>query len=101
MEATLSLEITYFCDARNLNIPGLPIISETVTISASSAQSAVTPASAVYVRLYTTADLRYAYSSASSVATATAGVNGHLLPSGSSIDLPATAGWKVAGITAA
>jgi len=100
MEATLSLEITYFCDARNLNIAGLPILSETRTISASSAQSGATPASAVYVSIYTTADVRYAYGS-NPTATATAGVNGHFLAAGERKDLPATAAWIVAGITAA
>jgi hypothetical protein len=99
LEAALALEITYFCDARNQNIAGLPILSETIVVSGTHAESAVTPGNAAYVTIYATADTRWSYGAAP-VATATAGAQGHLLPSGSGRDVPAQAGWKFSAITA-
>lgn len=96
----MSLEITYFAQARNKNMYGLPISTETRAAGGASAQSAATPVNAEIVRLRSTAANRYAYD-ANPTATATAGASGHYIGSGDVIDIPAVAGWKIAAITAA
>ena len=97
----MSLEITYFAEARNENLYGLPILTETRSTSGTSAQSGATPTNAVIVRIkcITAAD-RYAYGS-NPTATASAGASGHYIAAGDIVDLPAVAGWKIAAITAA
>lgn len=96
----MSLEITYFAQARNQNMHGLPISSETRTASGASAQSGATPANADIIRISSSANNRYAYD-ANPTATNTAGASGHYIGSGKDIDIPAVAGWKIAVITAA
>lgn len=96
----MSLQITYHAQAKNKNHYGLPLTSETLAASATSAQSAATPANADIIRITSTANNRYAYSS-NPTATATAGDSGHYLASGAVIDIPAVAGHKIAVITAA
>lgn len=95
----MSLEITYYSGGRNLNMYGGPIVSETRTASATSAQSAATPANADIIRIASTANNRYAYGT-NPTATATAGANGHYIASGCVIDIVAVPGNKIAVITA-
>jgi hypothetical protein len=95
----MSLEITYYASARNENIYGQPISSETRTASASSAQSGATPSNADIIRIASTANNRFAYGT-NPTATATAGANGHYIGSGAVIVIPAIAGNKLAVITA-
>ena len=95
----MSLEITYYAAGNNPNTYGQPISSETRTASASSAQSGATPANADIIRITSTANNRYAYGS-NPTATATAGLSGHYIASGATIDIPAISGNKIAVITA-
>lgn len=96
----MSLEITYYAGGSNPNAYGLPISSETRTASGTSAQSGATPSNAVYIRIASTANNRYAYG-ANPTATAAAGADGHYIASGQVIDIPAVSGNKIAAITAA
>ena len=95
----MSLEITYHARGNDKTFYGQPILSETRTASGTSAQSGATPTNAEIVRIHSTAANRYAYG-ANPTATATAGANGHYIASGSTIDIPAIAGNKIAVITA-
>jgi hypothetical protein len=95
----MSLEITYYSNAQNPNIYGQPILSETRTASASSAQSGATPSNASVIRIASTANNRYAYGS-NPTATAAAGASGHYIGSGAVIVIPAIDGNKLAVITA-
>jgi hypothetical protein len=95
----MSLEISYYANAANPNIYGMPLVSETRTASGSSAQSGATPSNADIIRIASTAANRYAYG-ANPTATATAGQNGHYIGSGAVIVIPAVPGWKLAVITA-
>lgn len=95
----MSLEITYHAAARNQNMYGPPIKSETLVASGTSAQSGATPSNADIVRIKALANDRYAYG-ANPTATATAGASGNYLASGDVVDIAATPGWKIAVITA-
>lgn len=95
----MSLEITYYAASANMNMYGLPILTETRTASGVSAQSGATPANASIIRLKATANNRYAYA-ANPTATAAAGASGHYIASGDVIDIPAVSGNLVAVITA-
>jgi len=96
----MSLEITYYAAGMSEVVYGGPILSETRTASAASAQSGATPTNASYVRIRSTANNRYAYG-ANPTATAAAGANGHYIGSGDVIDIPAVSGNLLAVITAA
>lgn len=96
----MSIEITYFTASMNRNSTGNAISSETLTTSATHAESGATPANAVYVRLRGLATDRYSYAAAP-VATASAGAQGNYIGSGDVIWLDAISGNKVSGITSA
>lgn len=96
-------EITYYSqNTQNKNELGLALLSETRTVSGTSAKSGVTPSNADTIRVYSAEANRYAYAAdADAVATATAGKMGHYIPAGGTIDIQAVPGWKLAFITAA
>jgi hypothetical protein len=96
----MTIEVTYYTGSQNLNMYGVPISSETVTASATSAQSGATPTNARIIRIRAKADDRYAYG-ANPTATAAAGASGHFIGSGDIIDIDAVPGNKLAVITAA
>lgn len=92
----MALEISYWTASRsNPNVPGAVISAETRSLSASSAQSGVTPANAVYVKINATEAARFEYSSANPTAAATSAY----LASGEALWLDAVAAYKIAGIT--
>jgi hypothetical protein len=94
----MTLEVTWHDEDRNRNIPGPPIESETITLSATAAESGVAPKNARYVFLQATEACRYAWGTAPE-ATDTAGANGHYLAAGTSVWLPAYPGkTKISGI---
>lgn len=96
----MALEITYYSLGKNKNCYGAPILSETRSLSGTSAQSAATPDNAEIVRIHATEAARYAYGS-NPTATAAAGASGHYLASGATIDIHARSAYLVAGIQAA
>lgn len=96
----MALEITYWVKSGNGNIARAPVLSETRTLSGSSAQSGATPAGAQYVSITATEAARFAYGS-NPTATQAAGASGHYLASGERIWLDAIEGNKIAGITPA
>lgn len=89
----MALNITYWGGAGNPNLPGLPISSESLSISGTSGQSAATPVNAVYVSVVAGEATRFAYGT-----NPTADTTSALLSNGERFWLPATAGWKIAGI---
>lgn len=97
----MALKITYWTASRyNPNLPGAVISSESVTISASSAQSAATPENAVFVSLRNTesGDVNFLYNSINPTALATSASPG--IASGERLWMDAVPTFKIAGITA-
>ncbi len=98
----MALEISYYSEHPGSDSTfGRPVSSEARTVTGTSAQSGVTPDSAVHVRLLNTEAgmIRYAYAE-SPTATASAGAHGHPLEASGVITIHARPGWKIAAITA-
>lgn len=93
----MPLEISYHAHAPNKNMLGRELNkAETLAISVASALAGATPAEADVVRIHATEAARVGYTGAASTASAAS----VYLPAGATIELPAAAGWKVAGKTA-
>ena len=94
----MPLHITYWTGhaETNNNVAGKPISNESVTISATSAQSGETPSGAVIVSIYSTEAGRIEYSSANPTAAATSAYIG----ANERLWLQAVPAYKIAGITA-
>lgn len=92
----MSLEISYWTgtDAATREVYGTFISAESRTLSATSAQSGVTPANAVIVRVEATEAARLLYGT-----DPTAAASSLYLSSGNGIDFAAVPGAKIAGIT--
>ena len=93
----MALEITYWTASKsNPNVPGAVISAESLTISGTSAQSAATPANAVFVSINATEAARFDYGGTNPTASAADAY----MASGERLWLDAVALNKVAGITA-
>lgn len=90
----MTIEISYWRRSRNENIPGAEVSAESLSISGTSARSAVTP-DCDYVKITATEAARVSYTSATSTAAATT----PYLLANETLWLDAVVGWKVAGKT--
>jgi hypothetical protein len=101
----MPLKITYWTASRDTNIPGVPIYSESLAISGTSAQSGATPANAMFtsIRNTETGDVNFDYSSSNPTANATvASTNASAgIGAGERLWMDAVPGNKIAGITSA
>jgi len=97
----MALKITYWTASRtNQNIAGGVVSSESLALTGASAQSGLTPASAVYVSINATEAAAFDYSGANPTAIAGATGTSAYMADGQSVWLDAVAGYKVAGIQA-
>jgi len=96
----MALEITWFTRGVNDNMPGIPLKTETITLSGTHAESNPAPDDADVVWIQATENARYAVGTAP-VATATAGTSGHYLASGTNVWIPVRGNsTKISGIQA-
>lgn len=92
----MPLQITYWTGtADKAPAAGTDISSEALTISGTSAQSGVAPATSALASIYATENARFAVG-----ANPTASASSAYIASGERIWLAITAGQKIAGITA-
>jgi len=97
----MALKITYWTASRtNPNIAGGVVSSESLALTGASAQSGLTPASAVYVSISATEAAALDYSGADPTAVAGATGTSAYMAEGERMWFDAVAGYKVAGIQA-
>jgi hypothetical protein len=94
----MSLKITYWTGSKtNPNIAGAVILSESLTLSGTSAQSAATPTNAMYTSIYATETCTFDYGGTNPTADTTTDA---FLGAGERVWLDAVPAFKVAGIQA-
>lgn len=94
-------KISYWTASRtNPNITGSVVSSESLAVSATSAQSGVTPDNAVYLTIAATEAISINYSGANPTAIAGATGTSAYVAAGERLWLDAVPGFKIAGIVA-